>query len=922
MLNNNNLISLILEHTDKGLDLICRYFPQAREVAGTKKKFRIRGMDDKNPSACLTLRKGQDGVEKWLLTDFGDPFYNKGRDGVDVFQHEERIADKKEAVRRLCELYNINNVESVQMTKEKTDWLPILEGQKEGDFRHVEKPFTQRELAFLAPNGLTAEMCKELGYVSAEYVERVVMTKNGLMRVQTFSDEWHPIFVRKSMYEGEDGQEGYFYKIYRPKAEDIQYKFSYAGTKQPDYICGEIELKRAYEQNGEKQLECAIIVSGERDALCVKAWGFYPIWFNSETSGRNPMAVKRLYKYAKILFYVPDIDKTGLVAGRDFEMKILSLYTVDLPKDLLKKIGDQGKPMKDLRDWVGLHRSKHEFQNLLNGACPLEFWTEHGVKVQPAFRPLKRMLCVVGGFYQIVGTVDTPKRLVQVDEHRVVEEVTVDQIRTWLTEVCPNLLNLPFLVREMLNNPKVIINGMLENLVPFEGDFKTTGPDFQIHAYANNVYCVTRDGITLLTEDERPHIWKKQVADFNFTKLDPFFTYKIELDEHGHLHSTVELQNTECNALRVVVNSSRTVWKEEVDYAHATSEQLRQWRLMPPRLDAPNLTDQQKAEQTDCFLNKIYCIGELMHSYRSPSRARAVMAIDYMVGETVDQANGRGGKSFVCDKLLPLAGKAVKTIPSSHLTENNRRFIFGSVTEATDVVLLEDMADTGDMKWLFPYITQGMQVEAKKVQAYTIPFEVSPKIAITTNSVLSSDDPSTQDRMLITSFSDYYHANSEGYRERWSIRDDCGMDIGVANYPVEQRNRDVNFLLQCEQFYLHCISMTDMPFKAPEGNLNKRRAGLVCGDNMMMYFDEYFSNDANFNRDISYAEFYNYFCDNMPQKHLPTQAQVVKSVKAYCKAHDIVAFPPDLITDKKRGTIKRNNIQYFHFIRSNCEQVA
>ena len=912
---NNDLIGLILEHSDKGLDLICHYFPQAREVAGKKKKFRIRGTGDKNPSACLTLRKGQDGIEKWLLTDFGDSFYSTGKDGVDVFQHEEGIADKKEAVRRLCELYNITNVESVQMTKERTEWLPILENQKEGNFRFVEKPFTQRELTFLAPNGLTAEMCKELGYASAEYVERVVMTKNGLMRVQIYSDEWHPIFVRKSMYEGKDGQEGCFYKTYRPKAVDAQYKFSYAGLKPTDYICGEAELKRAYEQNGEKQLECAIIVSGERDALCVKAWGFHPIWFNSETSGRNPMAVKRLYKYVKILFYVPDIDKTGLVAGRSFEMKILSLYTVDLPMDLLKKIGDQGKPMKDLRDWVGLHRSKNEFQNILNGACPLEFWTEKKGKVQPVLRPLKRMLCVVGGFYQIVGTVDTPKRLVQVDEHRVVKEVTVDQIKTWLTEVCPDQLNLPFLVREMLNNPKVITNGVLENLVPFEGDFGTTGPDFQIHAFANSAYRVTKDGITLLTEDERPHIWEKQVADFNFTQLNPFFTYQLELDEHGHLHGKVKLLNTDCNALRVVVNSSRTAWKEEVDYAHATSEQLRQWRSMPPRLDAPNLTTQQQAMQMDCFFNKIYGIGELMHSYRSPSRARAVMAIDYTVGDTKDQANGRGGKSVIYESLLKLAGKSVETIHSSNVTESSFRFMFGRVTEATDIVLLEDCGSSMKYSWLYPYITQGMRVERKGVQAHTLAFEESPKIAITTNGVPSDDDPSTRDRIIPTSFCDYYHADGEGYRERWSVKDDCGMDIGVPNYSVEHRNRDVNFLLQCEQFYLHCVSLTDTPFKAPEGNLKKRVAQQVCGDNMTMYLDEYFNNTDHFNRDISYAEFYNYFNDNMPQKHLPTQAQVVKSVKAYCKAHDIVAFPAKLVTDKKRGTIRRNNIQYFHFIR-------
>lgn len=916
---SNNLLQLIIERTDKGLDIISHYFPQAREVAGTKKKFRIRTTGDRNPSACLTLHRGRDGVEKWMLTDFGDSYYNIGKDAIDVFQHEEGITDKKEAVRRLCEQYNINNMETGRMTKERTEWLPVLEGQQEGDFRYVAKPFTQRELSFLAPNGLTAEMCGELGYESAEYVERVVKTKNGLMRVQTYSDAWHPIFVRKSMYEDKEGQAHLFYKIYRPKAEDKQYKFSYAGTKPSNYICGEIELKKAYERNEGQRLDCAVIVSGERDALCVKAWGYHPVWFNSETSGRNPVTVKRLYKYVKMLFNVPDIDATGVAAGRELAMQVMAVQTVDLPKDLLQHQGDQAKPMKDLRDWAGLHHSKKDFEGLLNGACSLEFWSGKGRKVQPTHRSLKRILCVVGGFHQIVGDVDCPKRLVQVDEHGVVEEVKVDQIRTWLTDVCPDLLNLPPEVREMLNNTKLITNGMLENLIPFEGHFDITGVDYQTHAFANSAYRVTKDGITLLSNNERPNFWKKQVADFNFTPLEPFFTYQVECDDNGHLHGSVELLHTDCNALRMVVNSSRLSWKEEIDYAHATSEQLKKWRQMPPCIDASVLTEKQRTEQTECLMNKMYSIGEAMHSYRSPSRARALMSIDYLVGETVSQANGRNGKSFIWDRLLPMAGKSVVTTPARSLTENNLRFLFGRVTESTNLVLVDDCGPSVDYSWFYPHITQGMHVERKGVQGYTLPFEMSPKLAFTTNCVPANNDPSTRDRLIIITFSDYYHADGEGYRERWSVKDDCGMDVGMSGYPEEQRNKDVNFLLQCERFYLDCISMTDTPFMAPEGNIIQRRALQECGENMMIYFDEYFAEDAHYDRDISYAEFYNYFEDHMPQKHLPKQSQVNKSVKAYCKAHHIEPFPQELVTDKKRGTIRRNNIQYFHFRKMSCE---
>lgn len=915
---SSNIIAAIFCSTNKGLDIMGRYFPLVYEYAGTKKKFRIR-KNDKNPSACLTLVQGKDGTEKWQLTDYGDPYYSTGRDGIDVFTHEERIASMKDAIQRLCQMYSINNVEST--IQERTEWLPALEGQIEGEFRYAEKPFTQRELKFLAPNGLTAEMCKDLGYHSAEYIERVVNTKNGLMRVQNYSDESHPIFVKVSSYLEEGGEEKKFFKIYRPKTTDKQYKFSYSGQKPTDYINGAAELKKAFIDNGKQKLECAVIVSGERDALCVKAWGYHPLWFNSETSGRNPAAIKQLYQYVKVLFYIPDIDTTGLESARQLQLQILSLQTVYLPKDMLQSQGDQGKPMKDLRDWAGLHPpARRDFENLLNGACSLQLWQEAKGKVSPSFRALKNALSMVGGFYQIVGDADTPNRLVHVDEQGIVEHVKVEQIKNWLTETCPNILQLPAEVREMFNNPKIITNQALLNLKNFDGNYTLSGPDYQIHAFRNGAYKVTKDGITLLDLKDRPNFWKKQVADFHFTQLPPFFKYTIDCDEHGHLKGTVELLNTECNALRFVVNSSRLHWQKEIDYDHAAAEELKAWRQQPPMLDSPQLSAHECREQMDCFLNKIYGIGELMHSYRSPSRARAVMAIDNMVGETVHQANGRTGKSFIADALLPMAGKNVKKIPARSLTENGLRFIFGGVDEDTDIVLLDDCGTEVDYAWFYPSITQGLQIERKCVQAYTLPFEVSPKLAFTTNGVPSDDDPSTRDRFIITTFSDFYHADGGDYKERWSIKDDCGMDIGKSDYPEEERNKDVNFLLQCEQFYLRCISLTDSPYMAPEGNLVQRRAQQECGENLEFYMNEYFGDENHFNRKISYKEFYNWFVDNMPQKHLPQAYKVNKSAKEYCKAHNIIAIPPEMCTDHKRNEIKRNNIRYYCFKRTLCKE--
>lgn len=898
----DNIVERIFEVTDRGLDLICRYYPQAREVAGTKKKFRMRE-GDKTPSACLTLFACVGGLEKWMLTDFGGDFYAKGKDGLAVYMHEEGIEDVKTALKELAHEFGIRrNAASAKRTGE---WLEALEGQQAGDFDYKTKPFTKRELRFLSPCELTTDMCHALGWESVEYVDYVVRLKNGrLKRRRTFSTDEQPIFVRKSIFSSEphpakDEVEHCFYKIYQPKTPDR--KFWYAGEKLPaDYICGEAELRRAFEANDSKPLPCAVIASGERDALCLKALGYHPLWFNSETSGRHPAAIKRLYQYVEKLYNVPDIDATGIMAGRKLAEEIPSIYTVWLPEELKERTGDQSKPMKDLRDWCGLHPDRRSFEKLMNLACTLQFWTmDKRKKAHLKPSALKTFLAKVGGFRKIVGKANQATLLVRVNERKEVELVSVEEIRSFLTYEWPMSVGLEEAVREMLDDTKVITDKALTNLEPLETDFRSSGKDHQLFFFRNCTVKVTKETIEIIDEKEKPYVWKSHVMDFNFTLMPAFFTCNVT--QQGVVpHYSVEVRDTNCYMLRMFINTSRLHWMEETDYYHMPqADMARYYAENPYRLDGERLTAKQVEEQCQSFMNKVYVLGYLCHRQKSKSNARAVIAIDYRVGLSAGDCNGRSGKSCLLVDCLKTVGMNVLPIPSRNLHDiNENRFIFSQVKPDTELVVFDDCAPSMDFSQFFPYITGDWKTERKNHDSQTINFSEAPKMGFTSNSVVGTSDASTTARTLEMPVSDFYHVYNEKilYHEERSIADDCdGLHLGDDDYPDLRRNLDVNFAMQCIQFYLQYSTTHPSPLKAPEGNIKLRRMMANINSEVKELLDEYFADTSHFGVEILKDDMVNWVRYRMGGKIKIDKFK--NDLKSYCKCHNIIINHGD---EKKR----------------------
>jgi len=132
-----------------------------------------------------------------------------------------------------------------------------------------------------------------------------------------------------------------------------------------------------------------------------------------------------------------------------------------------------------------------------------------------------------------------------------------------------------------------------------------------------------------------------------------------------------------------------------------------------------------------------------------------------------------------------MAGKNVD--PSS-------RFFFMDAQHGDQSLFFDDVRHDFDFEALFHVITDNMQVEAKYQNRFTIPFEISPKIILATNSVVQGFGNSYKRRQFTLPFSNHYLQNPVPEAEFGRKLFDDWDDEEWARYD--------HFMIRCLQLYL------------------------------------------------------------------------------------------------------------------------
>lgn len=864
--------------TCAGLDIITSACPQAADAVGNKKKFRFRP-DEKTPSACL--RPPRDAGDCWHLIDYGGGEGERCLSPIDVYMHEKGYTQNQFslALHELMETYGVAEELKSSVNKpeiEQRDAFACEIGQppkvkyREG--------FSNDDLAAWGPY-VKPEHLEELGWQS---VASITTTKDGKTTIKKPTPTY-PIFAQTCEYTDEQGRIQTFQKIYEPKNFNKAFRFFIIGKKPQRHIFGLDALRRKFDQRGEEKLDEVVIVSGGSDAINCLSMGFQPVWFGSETEELRIDDVRLLLKYAKRIVNIPDIDATGMKQGRRLALRFPNIFTAWLTDEDMGHLRDnRQRRRKDLKDFIELHPHPEDMRRLIGRAQSALYWLKQEDKDGNTSYTISaarlNYYLAMNGYYTRKDDTKKEPDYVHVDGMKV-RHVTAKTIVNFLKEQAEREGLDEALHNKILRCRDVPTNNVSHLVERSDLDFTKATTQSQRFFFRNGWVEVTAEGIV-----RRPYstlcdsfVWEDAIVDHDYRDLPPMF--EVVKGDDGRLRVNV-MDHQPSKLLQFVINASRLCWRK--------ADELGQ-----------PLTDEEAAEENLCLLAKLANIGYLLYGYKSESQAWATLCLDSTMGESEDECNGRSGKSFYLKSLGQLLNTFCIEARVSSVIDN--RFLFDGVTEDTDLIIVDECHKNLNFDFFFGKITGNFRAEAKGDHPFEIPFARSPKFAFGTNYTIRRTDPSTMGRIWPQIFSDYYHekTSQNDYLETRKISDDFGCNLMGTEYPEQDWQADIAFLLQCVRFYLS-LPAAERKILPPMERVERRAERAAIGKDFEEWADGYFAPESgNLDREIKQDEVFNHFSHEVPYRISKTK--LTQKLKAYCRyAPHIHGLNPPSITGKKK----------------------
>lgn len=889
-MNNNRPYNLPLlwETTNNGLDYFHEVFPDSVGKENKSKFFKTH--NENTPSTTLSNKKSKDGVFR---------IYNHAhKEGGNAIDHvmTERNLTFIEACDFLFAKYGLSKSTNPIFQPVKS-WEN--ETNKASSYWKLNVSKKHHNYTEFAPF-LNDKLCKEYGFVSLsgyEVVRNVSENKTSLLKVE--ATENYPIYAY---------QETDFAKTYEPKAiksdKGFSTKHQYLGNKPTSYIYGWnrlldkvdleelkhlfLRLKKAESKRDraeltreieELQLPSVIIATGGSDGLNMASMGYDVIWFNSEAEIISRDDYETLAMIAKVIYYCPDLDTTGIKQMVKMGMQYPKIKMIQLPEWLKRE------NKKDIADWVrkykndSLDKVQLRFEYLLQKALEFQFWkwNDKTESYKYVYDSLLFFLEHHGFFVYKVKHLNPTKGTIETFfikiEDNVVKEVTAPEIKAyvinWLRDnnVSRGVLN-------MVIPSQFLSEKSLMTLPIKEFDFTDNTASSQLFFFQNKTVRITNQGIALLDKSEvKNMVWEESIIQKNISLTEKQFS--VYKDKNGNLE--IDILKKDSHFLNYLINTSRIHWQSEFGNIKDTAKREKYLNENRFNIAGATLSEDEIFEQKQHLINKLYSIGYLLHGYKDSSKPWAVYVMDNKIPDISSESHGGSGKSFLISSLLHIIIKR-KYVKGRDPEITKNQFIYDGVNEDTKLIFIDDGHYYLNLNFFFSELTGSLDVNPKFGKPFEIPFSTSPKFAITTNFAPKDLDPSTLRRLLFVVFSDYYHEHSEEYSERRQIIDDFGgRKLFESDFTEGEWNDFFNLCFQAVQFYL---STTDK-ITAPAENVKKRNMMHQMGDAFYDFAKSYFD-DEKLNVWIPRKEIQEAYKSHLSGKNLKGAAQQREALDNYC----------------------------------------
>lgn len=865
----------ILDRTNGGRDIIERCYPDAVQGSGTKKNFKTH--DETDPSSSMFLVGSE-----WKVKNFTT---GKTYSAFDcIIETQSSVKDFAQAILWTVAEFNLGEGKTV-FGGASLSFKPALEGQKHDDYYFDFKDkLTDFELSVIGPLFLeeTARKFKlkavhSFTQIKQYYKGDKLYAKYGStpQQIITKSTENYPIFV----FDYGDWQ-----KVYQPLNKEKRYRFRYIGKKPKDFVFGLDTLEDAlhtykYDQDHPEEtdieklkLPAILIGSGDRDSLNIASLGYPVVWLNSESAKLEYDTYKELKEFTRQVYYLGDIDVPGIAQGIEIALQYRDLKVIWLP-NWIQKSAYRGKPRKDLKDWIDLVHKKdkpqhlvNEFKKMVNVALPARFWDSHfnskGEFTKYTFNNAAAFQFLwYNGFhiYKDESKKD-PYQFIQINKGIVSKRVLHEVANFPADYVESKKIGIPLL--NFLHRSGQLTERMLSKLPIAEPNFRDHTANSQLYFFENEIWNITPDAIEKHAYGKQEcHVWEDKIIPAK-VHIDTSPVFKITNKGTAHAPDyDIEILRTDNPFFNFLINSSRVHWKvngndpfmqrkreiEELPiekqvaaYEALEAEYIQYHQDNQFNLEEKGLTAQQIKDQKQHLINKICCIGYLLHKHRKENQPWIVYAMDDRISE-ISQSHGGTGKSIVFNNAIKWFLSAYKDIDGADDELYKSSFLFDGVDKYTDYVIVDDADQYFPIKKWKSRSTGNFTVNPKGTSAYTIKFEDSPKIAITTNFGLYEPDSSLTRRLLFYVASDFYHFNDKRlYKKSHEPKHDFGKML-IKDFNDEEMNGFYNVMAQMCQAFLQIDDKVD----PPSGNIEKRNAIQSIGDAFHNWANSFFYDRKN-----------------------------------------------------------------------------
>lgn len=280
------------------------------------------------------------------------------------------------------------------------------------------------------------------------------------------------------------------------------------------------------------------------------------------------------------------------------------------------------------------------------------------------------------------------------------------------------------------------------------------------------------------------------------------------------------------------------------------------------------------AQNADRYYTLKSVIGYLLHSYQLDAEPKSIVFNDEMLSD--DIPNGGSGKGLIHKAIGQL--KNICTEDGKRFDPKNQ-FAYQRVSEDTQIFLIDDVPKSFNFENLFSIITEGITIEKKGKDPFKIPFNLSPKLSLTTNYTLRGDGASHYRRIFEVEIANYFN-------DKHTPFDEFGHSF-FFDWDNEEWCKFDNFMIRCIQYYLE-----NGLVESNKVNLELRKLRNNLGFEFLEFMDTLPFKEKKSKKDV--REDFNIQYRNIAKYNSPQKFN--KKVKDYC---DFYGF--ELIESKYNG---------------------